>query len=119
MQDVTSDVLRAFDRSSGAKIERWTRLDMLNDKLKAAAGRLNRRRELHIIVLSPDGEVEQEEIGDMKLAKELVEDYNATHMMRIQADIRRNAIVIRIGKRLAREADNWHPGDDEPALRIC
>lgn len=118
MQDVTSDVLKAFDRSSGAKIERWTRLDMLNDKLKTAASRLNRRKKLRIVVLGPDGEVEQEEVGDLQSARELVEDYNATHMMRIQADIRRNAIVIRIGKRLAREADNWHPGDDNPAVRV-
>ena len=36
----------------------------------------------------------------------------------IQADIRHNAIVLRIGKRLAQETDNWHPGDDKPAVRV-
>ena len=98
MRDVTKDIMTTeFCRQNG-RLNSYTRLDFLLQRLQTISALLDQTQRLRICVMDSDGCQIELIYGKLREARDLISIYDATHMMTLSVNRQQNAVIRHLEK---------------------
>lgn len=100
MKDVTAQLFMENDVRKTPSVSQITRLSIIQNRLRKLEEKLDTRQPVLTLVVTDSLELVQKETGTIQTTLELIGYYNETHVINLTVSPRRNAIIVRLKKRL-------------------
>lgn len=101
MKDVTGDLFALNDIRKTPSVSQITRLSMIENRLRMLQEKQDLERPILTLVVTDDLKLVQREMGTIQVTQELIGYYNETHVINLSVRPDKNAVLIRLKKRLS------------------